>query len=319
MTILKQRLHFIFGTLVLLAVLAAGQTTQAGSENIVAVVNDQAITATDLDERLQLIIVSSGMPNNKEIRERLTPQILNNLIEEQLKLQEAQRLEIAITDQDVDGGFLSIAQSNNMNADDFTVLLKRSKVSPLAIRKQVKANIAWQKVVQKEVHPKIVVNDNEVNAVLTRLKDGVGKTEYLVSEIFLPVDAPRDESSVRQLADKVTRELTQGKVPFPQVAAQFSQSASASRGGALGWIQEGQLPEEIDAALVDMKPGAISKPIRTLAGFHIILLQKERAIAEENIPSVENVRSQLGIQELERQAERYMRDLKGAAFIERRI
>lgn len=312
-----------FATLLLVAAVvigAAWPTAQAAdSEHIVAVVNDDAITDTDLDERLQLIIVSSGMPNNEEIRTRLKPQILSSLIEEQLKLQEAKRLEIEVSAADIDAGFLSIAQSNNLTTDQFLEVLKRSKVSPLSIRNQIRANIAWQKVVGKEVHPTVSINDNEVDSVLERLRGGVGKTEYLVSEIFLPVETPKDEPSVRQLADKVTRELAQGKVPFPQVAAQVSQSASASKGGSLGWIQEGLLAEDIDEALAKMKEGEISKPIRTPAGFYVMALRKKRAIAEENIPAADQVRSQLGMQELERRAQRYLWDLKGAAFIERRI
>ncbi len=284
--------------------------------SIIAVVNDGAISFADLEDRIRLIIVSSGMPDTKEIRDRMRGQVINSLIDEQLQIQEADRLELEVTDEEVDQAFEGLAQSNNFTAEKFLDVLKQSKVPLHTLRSQIRANIAWSKVVQNEVRPRISIADTEVDVMRERLEEGVGKTEYMVSEIFLAVETPKDESDVKQLAEKLTRQLVEGHVPFSKIAAQFSQSAGASRGGDMGWVREGQLAEEIDHVLQNMDEGDLSAPVRTLSGYHIIYLRKKRTIEAANIPSATELMNQIGQREMERRARGYLMDLKSTAFIE---
>jgi hypothetical protein len=136
-----------------------------------------------------------------------------------------------------------------------------------------------------------------------------------VAEIFLPVDKPDEEANIKQLAEKLTREMLQGKAPFPRVATQFSQSASAKRGGDIGWVQEGSLYPEIEDVLMRMNEGDLSEPVRTISGYYIVTLRKKRVIAEENIPSREEVLYRLGTERLERRSAVTLLDLKAEAFI----
>ncbi|MCB1556238.1 MAG: peptidylprolyl isomerase, partial [Alphaproteobacteria bacterium] len=289
------------------------------SEGIAAVVNDGAVSETDLAERMSLIIVSSGMPDTSETRDRIQSQILDVLIEEQIKLQEAARLDLTVEDEEVDSAFAALAQSNNFTPEQFVSVLEKEKIAPYTLRDQIKANLAWSKVVQEKLQPAITITDNEVDAMLARLAAGIGKNEYMVSEIFLPVDHPADEPEVKKLAEKLTRELLDQKVPFPKIARQFSQSAGASSGGDMGWIQEGTLSTEIDEVLAKMEEGDLSKPIRSAAGYHIVYLRKKRTITEDSMPSRPGLMHKMGLAELERRARRYMLDLKAAALIDKRI
>lgn len=298
---------------------AQAQSASTRTESIAAVVNNDAITATDLEERLRLLMISSGIPDSKETRERLMPQVMNMLIDEQLMMQEAKRANITVTDEEVKTGFAKLAEQNGMPADQFREVVRRSGVPTRAMDRQIKSQIAWGRMVQQKIRPTVVVNDLEVDSMLERLRRNVGKDEYLVGEIFLPIDTPTEEPQVSQLAQKLTREMVQGKVPFPRVAAQFSQSASSKRGGDMGWVEGDQFPEEIVEVLARMNEGDLSDPIKTLSGYYIITLRKKRTITEENIPSRDEMFFRMGNERLERAQRSHLLNLKSSAFIERRI
>ena len=298
---------------------AAPSYGQARTETIAAVVNEDAVSVSDVNERIKLVIASSGMPDNQDIREKLEPQILNILIDEKLKLQEAERLEIFVGEADIEQGFAAIAAQNKFSADQFRSVLRNSGVSPQTLKDQIHAQIAWSQVIGRELRPQVAIADKEVDSVLNRLKASQGKDEYLVSEIFLPVDKPTEEADTRKLADKLMKELEEGKVPFQRLASQFSQAAGAAKGGDIGWVQEGQLPQELDQVLAQMGEGELSQPIRSLAGYHILALRKKRTITEVSIPSREQIMQDLGIERLDRLQRSYLLDLKTQAFIEERV
>jgi peptidyl-prolyl cis-trans isomerase SurA len=289
---------------------------QAGS--IVAVVNEDAISKADLEDRMRLIVASSGIPNSPEIQEKLRGQVMSSLIEEQIKLQEARRLELEITQDEINQGFAMIAQQNNLEPEKFRAMITGSGLNIATMERQIEAQIAWTKIVQSQVRPRVNVTDADIDQVLERVRSNKGKAEYQVAEIFLPVDDAKSESDTQQLAQRLAGEIKSGKAPFPKVAQQFSKAASAAQGGNIGWVQQGQLPEEIDRVLGNAEPGMVSDPIRTVTGYHIILMREKRVITDENMPSREAVLQMIGNERLERAQRRYYLDLKSAAFVDDR-
>ena len=103
----------------------------------------------------------------------------------------------------------------------------------------------------------ILIGDQEVDEAMERLKQGADKPQFLVSEIYIGVDRPEDEISVRASAEQIVEQIKQG-ASFQTVAGQFSQSPSAADGGDIGWVVQGQLAEEIDRALSELRPGEIA-------------------------------------------------------------
>ncbi len=289
------------------------------TETIAAVVNEEAVSNSDVAARLKLVAVSSGLPNNKEIRERLVPQIIGVLIDEKLKIQEANRLEIEIPQAEIIKGFGAIAGQNNFSAEQFRSVLRKEGIPVKTLEDQIRSQIAWSRVVQKKLRSQVSIADNEVDSVIERLEENKGKSEYRVSEIFLPVEKPSEEGDIKRLSDRLVKQLVEGKVPFPRLAGQFSQAAGASKGGDLGWVQEGQLAEALDEMLAKMNEGELSKPVRSLAGFHILHLSGKRIITEETIPSRDEIMHRLGMERLDRLQRRYLLNLKTEAFIEHRV
>ena len=295
-----------------------GHARAAGADGIAAVVNDQPVLMSAVADRMKLLMVSSGMPNTDETRTKIRPQVVNMLIDETLRTQEAAAQKIAVDDAAIDEGFAGIAAQNNMEPEKFRAVLRQSGINEKSLRDQIRAQIAWSRVVQERLSDQVEISEFDVETTEQRLRANIGKAEFLAAEIFLPVDAPGDEGDVKQLADRLVKQLRGGGARFSAIASQFSQAAGASKGGDLGWVQEGQLAPELDTALAALQKGEVTDPVRTLTGYHIILLRDKRVSAAETMPPREEIFNRLGLQNLDRVQRRHFLNIKAAAFIERR-
>ena len=292
---------------------------QGRSDGVAIVVNDGVVTRSDLQERMKLIMISSGLPPTQEIQAQLFPQVAGSLIDEAIRLQEARRMGLDVMPDEIQQGFAQIAAQNNVPVEQFMKMIASSGIDPNTMRDQIRSQIAWSKVVQVRVRPQISVSQSDIDSRLDYLHSNIGKDEYLVSEIFLPVEKAGGEAEVRTLAQKLEREIRKGSAPFFKIAQQFSKEAGAPQGGNLGWVQQGQLPEELDQVLAGMSKGDLSAPVRTLSGFHLLLLRDKRRISEETMPSREDVMTMIGTERLDRAQRRYFMDLKSEAYVDNRM
>jgi len=305
--------------MVLVALSFAVPQVSAMNAGIAVIVNDGAISASDVNDRLRLIMVSSGLPDNEDVRQKLIPQIVNSLIEEELKFQEAAREDIQVSPADVDAGFVQLAKQNNLEPEKFKDVLKNSGVSFKTMERQISAQLAWTGVVQKKLRSRVVVSQQDIDGFITRLEGIIGTPEYLLAEIFLPVGGEVKEKDAQAFAGKLSREIRQKKVPFFRMAQQFSKAPGAAQGGNLGWIQEDQLSEDFVDPVKAMKKDNVSDPIQSARGYHLLFLRDRRVITQESIPSRKDVEAIIGTQRLERSQARLLMDLKASAFIENRV
>lgn len=264
---------------ILASVFSGPAAAQQDAVRIAAVVNEDVISLFDVQSRIQLFLVTSGIEDTIEVRQRLLPQVMNALIEEKLKLQEARKEEIETTENEVLNAVQLIEQNNGMQQGAFMSLLAEQGIDPGTFYAQVEADVAWLKVTQQVLARDVDVSEEEVNAVIDRLKANQGKPEYLLGEIFLPTGFGGRDNDVRQLAAQLVERAREG-APFPALAQQFSQSPTAAVGGDLGWVPASELEPEIIRALGRMTPNEISDPIRTLTGYTIVVLREQRAMAE---------------------------------------
>ncbi len=255
--------------------IAAGATKEPTTMRAAAVVNDIIISTYDLDQRIKLVMVTSGAQAGADVEKRLRPQVLRQLIDEMLQLQEAQKYNVKIAQEDLDKNFKRIAQQNNISVDQINKMLDENGISRSTLLNQMKADLAWQKLVQQRLAPRVTVSDDEVDAAFLRMKETSQSTQYLVSEIFLAVDVPEAEEQVKQNIQSILGQLKQGAT-FSAIARQFSQSSSASGGGDIGWVSDGDLPAPVGAAVKTLAPGAISEPIRAAGGYYVIGLREKK-------------------------------------------
>ena len=239
------------------------------SQAIAAIVNDHVISSYDLDQRIKLVLLSSGIPNNPENIARIKGQVLRNLVDEHLQRQEAQRLNIEVQQEEVDRAFERIAQRSNMSVEQINKTLEEGGVSRVTLETQIRNDIAWNRVIQQQFGPLVTVGEGEVDEVMKRLEEESGEPRYLVSEILITFDNPQHAEEIAAGTQRLVEQIRQG-APFEAVARQFSQSASAANGGDIGWVHKSQLPDAVGEVVAQMQPGMISNPIRTLTGFYIV-------------------------------------------------
>jgi peptidyl-prolyl cis-trans isomerase SurA len=245
------------------------------STGVAAIVNDYVISDYDLNQRVALFIATSGVRPTPETLAQIRLQVLRSVEDEVLQLQEAARHKITVTKVEVDRALQNIANENRIPVEQILMTVTNAGVTVETFRQQVAAQLTWQKVVGARYGTDVLVNDEQVNEAMERLRAGADKPQFLVSEIFIAVDRPEDETSVSASATQIAEQLKQG-APFATVASQFSQSPSAADGGDIGWVVQGQLSEDLDSALSALKPGEVSGAIRSEGGYYVVALRDRR-------------------------------------------
>lgn len=249
--------------------IAAGAVKEPSTMRAAAVVNDVIISTYDLDQRVKLLMVTSGGQGD-EAAKRLRPQVLRTLIDELLQMQEAQKYQVKITQEELNKNFQRIATQNNISVDQINKMLDDNGISRSTLQNQMKADIAWNKLVQGKLAPRVSVSDDEVDELYTQAKAASRVTQYSISQIYLPVDTPKDEDQVKQTAQTVLNQLRQG-TPFQVLARQYS----GGDGGDLGAVPESELNPAYADKVKAMAPGTVSDPIRGATGYYIIGLRKK--------------------------------------------
>jgi peptidyl-prolyl cis-trans isomerase SurA len=260
------------------AVTPAATTTQA--MRIVAVVNGEVISNADVDNRTRLFALSTGLPMTQEVLDRLKQQITRQLIDEKLRMQEVQRRKIVIQDKTIADSIRDIESRNGLPPGALQQKLSSGGVAFRTLIDQLRTQLGWTQVLKEKLGDQAKVTDAEVADQQRLLAAQIGKPEYRVGEIFIPVEDPAALPDAQRFAETVISELRAG-APFPVVAAQFSQNQTALQGGALGWVQPNQLDSEVARLMTEMPVGAISNPVKVPGGFSIVTLQAKREIGRE--------------------------------------
>lgn len=248
-------------------------------ERIAAVVNDEVISTSDIDARLRLDLLASGLQPSQQNQQRLMPGVLRTLINERIQLQEADRFNIEVPSGDLAQAIGNIAQQNGMSAAAMRDMLAGNGIPIATLEDRLRSDIAWTRLTQRRFGPTIDIGDEEIEEVIEQYRSNQGLPEYLLAEIYLSVDTPLDEQPVRQLAEQLVDQIRRGAA-FPGVARQFSQSGGAANGGDVGWVIQGQLDPALEAVLTEIEPGQISPPVRSPTGYHILWLRDRRRVAE---------------------------------------
>lgn len=259
---------------------APAEQALTDASRIAAVVNGDVISEADIGNRARLFAISTGLPLSPEVIERLKPQILRQLIDERLRVQEAQRRKIVIQDAQIAAAIKDIETRNNLQPGALRAKLASDGVSTRTLIDQIRAQLAWSQMLRDSVGEKINITDADVADQQKLAAQQVGQTEYRLGEIFISVDDPANSADAQHFAETVITELHAG-APFPLVAAQFSQTQTALEGGELGWEQTNQLDPAVARIVSEMPVGAISNPIRVPGGFSIVTLQAKREIGNE--------------------------------------
>ena len=242
-----------------------------------AVVNGDVITGTDVDQRLALILAANDNKVGDEEKTRLRLQVLRNLIDETLQIQAAKQADIDIKPEEIDQTYGRVAVQNfGQNTAKMDAYLTRIGSSAASLKRQIRGELSWQRLLSRNVAPFVNVSDDEVKEMLQRMQAAKGTDEYRIGEIYLA--APdEDQQQVSDTAKKIVEQLKQGG-SFVAYARQYSQASTAAVGGDLGWIRLAQLPNELATVASDLQPGQLAGPVKVPGGFSIIYLIDKRKV-----------------------------------------
>jgi peptidyl-prolyl cis-trans isomerase SurA len=252
----------------------------ADADAIAAVVNGDVVTRADVVNRAKLFALSTGLTMTPDLLARLKPQLIRELIDDRLKLQEIQHRKIVISDADVASAIANVEQRNGLPRGGLREKLAKAGVSFSMLIEQTRTSLGWTRVLRQELAQRGFVTPAEVAEQEALFKKQTGQPQYHVAEIFVPAEDPSRQNDARKFADTVIQQLRAG-APFPMVAAEFSQSDTALKGGDLGWVRPDQLDPPIAALVTQMPTGAISNPIKVAGGYDVIALQDKRLIGND--------------------------------------
>jgi peptidyl-prolyl cis-trans isomerase SurA len=257
---------------------AAVQTAPSQGLRVVARVNDDAITDFDLSQRVLFAIKTSGLQDSADLRQRMAPQMLRQMIDERLQVSNSKQLGVKPTEAEIQNRYAEIERAAGLGRGQFRQYLQSVGVAPDIATQQIEAQIAWAKIIRRKVRSQVDVSEAEIDDAMNRMRSNVGKTETRVAEIFVPVDRADSVEEGKRSADRIMEQLRRG-APFAAVAQQFSQGASAAAGGDLGWVLPNALDPSLDAALDKIQPRTFSVPIRSASGWHILYVVDRRPFA----------------------------------------
>jgi peptidyl-prolyl cis-trans isomerase SurA len=241
-----------------------------------AIVNGAIITDTDVDQRLSLVLAASPQTISAEERQRLRLQVLSNLIDETLEIQEAAANKITVEKAEIQQTYVRVGGQFKKDPAGFAAFLKEKGSSEASMKRQIEGEVAWRRLLGRQVEPFVSVSDDEVRQVIDRLKASKGAAEFHVGEIYLAAPIGT-EPQVMANANRIVEQIRKGG-SFVAYAHEYSEASTKAVGGDLGWVRAEQLPDALAAAVQQMPTSAVSDPIAVPGGISIIALIDKRQV-----------------------------------------
>jgi len=286
------RLRLLFAALFAACIPLAGlaQVTPLETmDRIVAIVEENVILQSELDKRVRM--VTQQFSNNGQ---QLPPpdivksQVLETLILERLQLQRAKQTGIRVTDTEVNDAIDNVAQQNHLTIEELHEALGRDGYEFRDYQETVREEIATQRLRQRLVSSQVQVTDNEIDLLLAK-QASQGSAQIHIAHILIAVPQRSTQAEVdaaEQKAIGIHQQLQEG-LSFAEAAITYSDDQYALNGGDLGWRPIDQVPTMFARQVQNMQSGDVSKPVRSPAGWHILMVVEKKAEQTAMVSQVE--------------------------------
>lgn len=274
------RAFLLLPALAVAAVMAlAGPLAAQSKFSPYAYVNDQAITRYELDQRVQFLTLLNAPGDIRQIA-------IDGLIDDRLRMSEAKRMGIALTDAQIEAGMAEFASRANLSVDQFVEAIGQGGVSRESFRDFVRAGIVWREVIRARYSERVRITETEIDRAMATVEppaEARGGPRVLLSEIVLRFGEGEGERA-HLLATRLA-ETAKTEAVFDTEARQHSASPSRERGGRLDWIALGNLPPEVQGAVSRLKPGETTPAIQVAPETWALFLLRDRHEAGHGIPA----------------------------------
>lgn len=293
-------------------------------DRIVAVVNDEAITQSELDLYLRpLYDEFKQQYEGSELMQKLSEarlKLLNQMIEDRLVFQEAKARQITVDETEIDTRVKEFKRQFSSEGE-FERVLVAEGYNLTKLRERYQREIAIRKLHDLEIRSRVVISPLEIEKYYKDHKSEFAEEEKIkVRSITLrksteSIEKGLTDEAVKANIESIEKEIWNGE-SFEKLAREFSEDAHATEGGVVGWMKRGETLPKIDESLFGLAPGGISPVLETSMGYHLFKVEEKQA---SRVPSLEKVRDQIrGIlyrKEAQRRFDEWMNELKRRAYI----
>ena len=248
---------------------------------IVATVNDDIITSTDLSERRSLVMNASDIPNTPENVQRVTPRVLQSLIDESLQMQEAKRSAITISDAELDKTLDNMGETKTGAPGSLRKAIVAKGLSLRSLQNQIRATLAWNKVVQRKLRRNVTISRDELLRAQQAQASDPGVEESRVTALILPITAADKVEKMQKMAGDISASLKSGQ-DLAVVGSRYVASGDAQVTPPV-WVNEENLPPELAKTLQTLKAGETSNPIRIGNSVQFVKLLEKRVTKKPSI------------------------------------
>ncbi|MCA1665323.1 MAG: SurA N-terminal domain-containing protein [Myxococcales bacterium] len=295
-------------------------------ERVVAVVNDEIILETELEQAAAPIYRGPDpeSADGKKQWDDTKRKALDQMIDGKLVQQQATELKLSVTPEEVDRAIQQVKEQNKLDDATFKQALEQQGFTVEGYRKTLRKQILELKVVNTAVRSRVTVSDDEVKTYYKqneKLVAGDRQSHLRQILVALPDRATdADIETKRRVAAKVL-ELARGGTSFAELAKQYSDDdGTKASGGDLGWVGKGVLVDALDEAMAQMEAGDLRGPIRTDRGWVVLQLVERKAGDLKPYEEIkEQLRKQLYDQQVEKAQQSWIKELRKKAHVEVRL
>lgn len=293
-------------TLLALMVLG-GLSAPALADAVKVSVNDTPITSADIIARAGLIKLERRGSTTAE-RQKLAT---NELIDEALKMQQADKLGITVSDSQVDSAYLNVARNLRVSKDKLSQILTANGVPPATLKARLRAGIAWSQVTQQAVAPMVQISDLKLDQEAKKELDQTNSYDYLLKEVLFVIPKNSNVSAATRTA-QANRYRKDFSGCSSAVKLSLSYTDVAVRD--IGRRHATQLPDAVAKELAGLPVGGISKPrVRDSGVSMLAICSKEKARDVTFLK--QKLRNKTGKEKLQSKADDYLKKLKDQASI----
>jgi peptidyl-prolyl cis-trans isomerase SurA len=248
-------------------------------DRVIAVVNQDAITARELEGRVAVV--------QKQLRDQgrapppqdvLMRQVLEQMILAKALSQYAKDVGVKPSEPEIDRAVAEVAQQNSVSVQQLREQLTQQGITFAAFREQLAGEIISLRLREREAASKVTISEAEVDAQLAK-RGGVASNEYEIAQILLRLPSEPDAQALQTksaLAEQLAKRAAEG-ADFAELAREHSEAPEALKGGSLGWRTSDRLPDLFVNAVARLQPGQVAPVVRSPAGFHVLKLVDRRS------------------------------------------
>jgi peptidyl-prolyl cis-trans isomerase SurA len=280
--------------------------TAAHAQQVVVIVNGEPITALDIEQRGKLNQLSTHKPPVRK-------EILEELITEKLKVKEARKFGLEVTESEVESTYANMASRMHLTADQLTQQLAKSGIYPGTLKSRIRADMVWPQLVRGRYSSSLQIGEKDILTAIDPKSDDVGYDYFLRPILFIvPPGSPEPIVEGRKREAEALRNRFQGceeGIAFARALKDIAIREQIVRSSA-------DIPAEQRKVLEGIEVGKLTPPEVTKFGVEMFAVCAKKQSAADNTPGKRRARETIMTERYEQRSKEYLREIRRGAMLE---